>query len=110
MSMNLELRYLTVLLMMPDAVELSVCIGVGPCGCPISSYGVLSTSPSLATRRSSVFVVRMRIYYASQIKLHIHSMHHIYRHPKQEAGCENTSSEVANLTQFHKPNIMEQYW
>ena len=36
------------LLMIPDAVELSVCIGVGPCGCPISSNDVLSTSPSLA--------------------------------------------------------------
>ena len=48
MSMALDMSCLTVLLMMPDAVELSVCIGVGPCGCPISSNGVLSTSPSLA--------------------------------------------------------------
>ena len=46
--MALDLRFLTVSLMMPDAVELSVCIGVGPCGCPISSIEVLSTSPSLA--------------------------------------------------------------
>ena len=33
--------------MIPDAVELYVCIGVGPCGCPISSNEVLSTSPYL---------------------------------------------------------------
>ena len=47
MPMALNLRFLTVSLMMPDAVDLSVCIGVGPCGCPISSIEVLSTSPSL---------------------------------------------------------------
>ena len=46
--MALDLRCLTVSLMIPEAVELSVCIGVGPCGCPISSNEVLSTSPSLA--------------------------------------------------------------
>ena len=46
--MALDLRCLTVTLMMPDAAELSVCIGVGPCGCPISSNEVLSTSHSLA--------------------------------------------------------------
>ena len=45
--MALDLRCLMVSLMMPDAVELSVCIGVGPCGCPISSNEVLSTYPSL---------------------------------------------------------------
>ena len=47
MSVALGLRCLVVLLMMPDAVELSDCIGVGPCGCPISSNEVRSTSPSL---------------------------------------------------------------
>ena len=46
MSVALDLRYLTVSSMMPDAVELSVCIGAGPCGCPVSSNEVLSTSPS----------------------------------------------------------------
>ena len=35
-------------LMIPDAMELSVCIGVVPCGCLISSNEVLSTYPSLA--------------------------------------------------------------
>ena len=45
--MALNLCCLTVSLMMPDAVDLSVCIGLGPCGCPISSNEVLSTSPSL---------------------------------------------------------------
>ena len=45
--MALDLRWLTVLLMMPDAVELSVFIRVGPCGCPVSSNDVLSTFPSL---------------------------------------------------------------
>ena len=44
MSMALDLCCLTVSLVMPDAVELSVCIGVGPCGCPITSNEVLSTS------------------------------------------------------------------
>ena len=48
MSVALDLRCLTVLLMMPDAVELSICVGVGPCGCTISSNEVMSTSPSLA--------------------------------------------------------------
>ena len=48
MSMALDLRCLTVSLMMPEAVELSVCMCIGPCGCPISSSEVLSTSPSLA--------------------------------------------------------------
>ena len=47
MSMVLDLRCLTVLLMMPDAVELSVCMGVGPCWFPIYSNEVISTSPSL---------------------------------------------------------------
>ena len=54
--MALDLRCLTVSLMMPDAVELSICIGVGPCGCRISSNEVLSTSTSLAlTNRSPNF-------------------------------------------------------
>ena len=48
MSIALDMRCFTVLLMMPDAVELSVCIGVGNCGCPIYSNEVLSNSPSLA--------------------------------------------------------------
>ena len=48
MSMALDLRCLMVSLMMPEAVELSVCMGIGPCGCPIYSSEVLSTSPSLA--------------------------------------------------------------
>ena len=52
MSMALDLRCLTVSLMMPEAVELSVCMGIGPCGCPISSSEVLSTSPSLALMNS----------------------------------------------------------
>ena len=47
MSMALDLRCLTVLLMMPEAMELSVCMGIGPCGCPISSSEFLSTSLSL---------------------------------------------------------------
>ena len=34
--------------MMPDDVELYVCIGVGPCWCPIYSNEVLSNSPSLS--------------------------------------------------------------
>ena len=46
--MALDLCCLTVLLMMPYAVELSVFIGVGLCGYPVSSNEVLSTSPSLA--------------------------------------------------------------
>ena len=45
--MALDMRYLTVLLMIPEAMELSVCMGIGPCGFPISSSEVLSTSPSL---------------------------------------------------------------
>ena len=45
--MALDLCCSTVSLMMPEAVELSVRMGVGPCGCPISSNEVLSTSPSL---------------------------------------------------------------
>ena len=45
--MAFYLRCLTVSLMMPEVVELSVCIGVGPCGCSISSNEVLSTYPSL---------------------------------------------------------------
>ena len=48
MSMDLDLRCLTVSLMMPEAVELSVCMGDGPCGCPISSNKVMITSPYLA--------------------------------------------------------------
>ena len=48
MSMDLDLRCLTVSLMMPKAVELSVYMGIGPCGCNIYSSEVLSTSPSLA--------------------------------------------------------------
>ena len=48
MSVALDLRFLMVLLMMPEAVEFFVCMGIGPCGCPISSSGVMSTSPSLA--------------------------------------------------------------
>ena len=48
MSMALDLRCLTVSLILPDIVKLSVCMDVGPCGCPISSNEVLSTSPSLA--------------------------------------------------------------
>ena len=38
--MALDMRCLTVSLMMPEAVELSVCMGIGPCGCPISSSEV----------------------------------------------------------------------
>ena len=45
--MALDLHCLTVSLMMPEAVYLSVCMGIGPCGCPIYSSEVLSTSPSL---------------------------------------------------------------
>ena len=45
--MSLDIRCLTVLLIMPEAVKLYVCIGAVPCGCPISSTEVLSTSPSL---------------------------------------------------------------
>ena len=47
MYVSLDIRCLTVLLMTPDAMELSVFIGVVPCGFPISSNEVLSTSPSL---------------------------------------------------------------
>ena len=46
--MALDMRCLTVSFMMPEAVELSICMGVGPCGCPISSNEVFSTSPYLA--------------------------------------------------------------
>ena len=45
--MALDLRCLMVSLMMPDAMELSVCIGVVHCGCSISSNEVLSTPPSM---------------------------------------------------------------
>ena len=45
--MDLDLRCLTVSLMMPEAVELSVCMCIGPYGCPISSSEVLITSHSL---------------------------------------------------------------
>ena len=37
MSMALDLRCLMVSLAIPHAVELSTCMGVGGCGCPISS-------------------------------------------------------------------------
>ena len=47
MSMALDLHCLTVSLMMPEVVELSVCMGIGPCGCPISSSKVLINSPYL---------------------------------------------------------------
>ena len=47
MSMALDLLCLTVSLMMPEAVELSVCMGICPCGCTISSSEVMSTSTSL---------------------------------------------------------------
>ena len=54
MSMDLYLGCLTVSLIMPEAVELSVCMGIDPCGCPISSSEVMSTSPSLSlTNRPS---------------------------------------------------------
>ena len=46
--MDLDLCCLTVSFIMPDVVELSVCIGIVTCGCPISSSVVLITSPSLA--------------------------------------------------------------
>ena len=48
MSVALDMRCLTFSLMMPDAVELYACMGIGPCGCLISSSEVLSASPSLA--------------------------------------------------------------
>ena len=47
MSMALDLRSLTVSLMMTDSVELSICMGISPGWCPISSSEVLGTSPSL---------------------------------------------------------------
>ena len=46
--MSLDMCFFTVLLMMPESVELSVCVGVGPFGCPIYSNEVMITSPSLA--------------------------------------------------------------
>ena len=36
-SLNRDCRRLTVLFVIPTAVELSQCMGVGGCGCPISS-------------------------------------------------------------------------
>ncbi len=42
MSIDLDLLCLMVLLVIPAAVELSVLMGVGGCGCPISSKIVLS--------------------------------------------------------------------
>ena len=48
MYVALDLRNLTVSLMMPESVELSICMGVDPCGCTISSDKVMSTSLSLA--------------------------------------------------------------
>ena len=48
MSMDLDLRCLTDWLMMPEAMELSVFIGVVPCGCPMSSNEVLCTSSYFA--------------------------------------------------------------
>ena len=48
MYMALDLHCFTVSFMMSEAVELSVCMGIGPCGCLISSSEVLNTSPSLA--------------------------------------------------------------
>ena len=56
MYVSLDIRCLTFLLMTPDAMELSVFIGVVPCGFPISSNEVLSNSTSLAlTNRSPNF-------------------------------------------------------
>ena len=46
--MALDMRCLTVTLTMPDTVELSVCRGVGSCGCTISSKEIMSTSLYLA--------------------------------------------------------------
>ena len=48
MSVDLDIRCLTASLMIPEAMELSVCMRIFPCGCPIYSSEVLSTSPSLA--------------------------------------------------------------
>ena len=48
MYVSLNVRCLTVSLIMPEAVELSFCMGIGPCECPISSSEVLSAFPSLA--------------------------------------------------------------
>ena len=50
--MALDIRCLTVSFMMPDAVELSICMGIGTCGCPIYSSEVLITSPSLELMNS----------------------------------------------------------
>ena len=52
MSMALDLRCLTVLLMIPEVVELSVFIGVGPWGFTISSNEVLSIFSSLGLMNS----------------------------------------------------------
>ena len=46
MSIDLDRLYLMVLLVMPEAVELSVLMGVGGCGCPISSRMVLKIMTS----------------------------------------------------------------
>ena len=48
MSMVLDLRCLTVSSMIPESVELPVCMGIGPCGYSISSSEVLSNSTSLS--------------------------------------------------------------
>ena len=42
MSIDLERLCLMVLLVMPEAVELSILMGVGGCGCPISARMVLN--------------------------------------------------------------------
>ena len=48
MYVALDLRCLTVSLIMPYAVELYVCIGFGLCGCPISYNKVMINSPPSA--------------------------------------------------------------
>ena len=53
MSIGLVLFGCTLLLTTPLAVELSVCIGVGGCGCPISANMFLMCTASLALMKSA---------------------------------------------------------
>ena len=50
MSIALERRCLIVSLAMPHAVELSTCMGVAGCGCPISSKAVRSACNGVKER------------------------------------------------------------
>ena len=50
MLIAFDLLYFMVLLTNPTVVELSTCIGVGGCGCPISSSAICNRTASFAVR------------------------------------------------------------